>query len=418
INNTYVEGSTFYGFNATGNLLGSKFRDNLVTNTVGIGGGLGHGLHLENARNLAVYNNIGEDSFGSGLYVTGDTTGTTVTNNLFDGNRVGISLINATDAAIGGLGEDDGNTVIGGSDAANGVYRDGIQVVGTSTGSSVIGSDVSDVTTGVTLENATGAVVRLNTVTGAEFLGVNASGTLTGTELKDNTVTGSGGLGALGHGIYLANASDLSITGNVLVSSAGGGLYATGTTTGTTVYDNVFDGNRVAIYLVDATNAVIGGSAPGEDNYIVGGGDASKGDFRDGILATGTLTGSSITQTDIVNTATGITLSAANGLFITSATVTGSQVWGLNASGECVSAVISSTFTLTAGSAGGGAGVLLSGVQSFLIQSATISNNVIGLLATGNCTASAVRGTTWSGNTTGVINNSTGAPPLEIDPLP
>jgi hypothetical protein len=26
--------------------------------------------------------------------------------------------------------------------------------------------------------------------------------------------------------------------------------------------------------------------------------------------------------------------------------------------------------------------------------------------------------TTWSGNTTGVINTSTGVPPLDIDPLP
>ncbi|MEI6238834.1 MAG: right-handed parallel beta-helix repeat-containing protein, partial [Planctomycetia bacterium] len=245
INNTYVEGSTFYGFNATGDLSGSKFRDNLVTNTLGIGGGLGHAMHLENAKNLAVYNNIGEDSFGSGVYVTGDTTGTTVENNLFDGNRVGISLINATNAVIGGLGEDEGNTVIGGSDAANGVYRDGIQVVGTSTGSSVIGTDVSDTTTGVALTNATGVTVSDSQVTGSEFLGLNASGTLTGSSFADNNIDLTGGLGSLGHGLYLANAIDLSIEGNYVEDSTGGGLYATGTTTGTRVRDNDFVGNRV-----------------------------------------------------------------------------------------------------------------------------------------------------------------------------
>jgi hypothetical protein len=174
----------------------------------------------------------------------------------------------------------------------------------------------------------------------------------------------------------------------------------------------------VGITLDNATNAVIGGNVVGEDNRIIGGGDASLDIFRDGIVAIGISTGSSITKTTITNTATGIALRAATGLFITSATVTGSQVWGLNASGECVSAVISSTFTLTTGGAGGGAGVLLSGVQSFLIQSATISNNVIGLLATGNCTATRVIDTTWSGNTTGVINNSTGIPALDIDPPP
>jgi YVTN family beta-propeller protein/parallel beta-helix repeat protein len=418
ITETLIDGSTFFGLNATGDLAGSKFHSNSVVGTTGIGGGLGHGMYLDNAKNLQVYDNLGEDSFGSGIYVTGDTTGTTVTSNLLDGNRVGISLVNATNAVIGGLGEDEGNVVIGGSDAANAVYRDGIHVIGTSTGSSIKGTDISDVTTGLTLENATGVQVDRNTITGAEFLGVNASGTLTGSKLENNNVTGSGGLGALGHGIYLANAAGLAITGNIVEDNTGGGLYATGTTTGTTVYDNVFDGNRVGIQLVNATNAVIGGSVLGEDNVIVGGGDASNADFRDGIVASGTLTGSSITQTSITNAATGITLSAASGLFITSATVTGSQVWGLNASGECVSAVVSSTFTLTTGGAGGGAGVLLSAVQSFLIQSATISDNVIGLLATGNCTATRVLFTTWSGNTTGVINTSTGAPPLEIDPLP
>jgi hypothetical protein len=43
---------------------------------------------------------------------------------------------------------------------------------------------------------------------------------------------------------------------------------------------------------------------------------------------------------------------------------------------------------------------------------------VIGLLANGNCAGSTVIGTSWSGNTTGVINTSTGVPPLDIDPPP
>jgi len=415
ITDTFVTGSKFFGFNASGNLTGSSFHGNFITNTVGIGGGLGHAMHLEGAQNLDVYDNVGEDSFGSGLYVTGDTTGTTVTNNLFDGNRVGISLMNATNAVIGGLGEDDGNVVIGGSDAANAVYRDGIQVVGTSTGSSIKGTDISDVTTGLTLENATGFLGEDNTITGAQFLGVNASGTLTGSEFRGNTVTGSGGLGALGHGIYLANAAGLEITGNLVGDSTGGGLYATGVTTGTTVYDNDFTGNRVGIYLVNATNAVIGGDSPGEDNRIVGGGNASKGDFRDGIVGSGTLTGSSITKTLITNAATGITLSAATGLTITSATATGSQVFGLNANGVLTGTKVqTSTFTLTTGGAGGGAGVLLSAAQSLEITEATITDNVIGLLANGNCSGTSVIDTkSWTGNGTNVISSATG---LTINP--
>jgi parallel beta-helix repeat protein len=419
ITGTLIDGATFFGLNATGDLTGSKFHGNAIVGTTGIGGGLGHGMYLDNAKNLQVYDNLGEDSFGSGIYVTGVTTGTTVTNNLFDGNRVGISLVNATNAVFGGLGEDEGNVVIGGSDAANAVYRDGIHVIGTSTGSIVKDTDVSDVTTGLTLENATDFLGADNTITGAEFLGVNASGTLTGSELRGTTVRGSGGLGALGHGIYLANAAGLAITGNLVEDSTGAGLYATGTTTGTTVYDNDFENNRVGIQLVNATNAVIGGDSPGEDNRIVGGGDASNDDFRDGIVASGTLTGSSITQTTITNAATGITLSAATGLTIASATVTGSQVWGLNANGLLTGTKVqNSTFIGTISGASGGAGVLLSAAQSLEITDATIEDNVIGLLANGNCAGSSVIDTTWSGNTTGVIDDSTGVPPLDIDPLP
>lgn len=409
IRDTFVDGAKFFGLRASGDLTGSKFHDNLITGTTGIGGGLGDAMYLDNAKNLQVYDNIGEDSFGAGIYVTGDTSGTSVTKNLLDGNRDGISLFNATNAVIGGVSPN-GNTVVGGSNAASEVYRDGIKVVGTSTGSSITGTSMSDVTTGVTLENATGIIVESTTITGAEFLGVNAAGTLTGSQFRNNTVTSSGGLGFLGHGIYLANASGLAITGNDVTDNKGNGLNVEGITTNTTVYDNDFNGNRVGIYLLNATNAVIGGDASGEDNRIVGGGDASKGDFRDGIVASGTLTGSSITQTSITNAATGITLSAATGLVITSATVTGSQVWGLNANGLLTGTEVNtSTFSGTTDGAGGGAGVLLAAARSLLIDEATIENNVVGVLANGDCTGTSVIDTkSWSGNGANVISTATG----------
>jgi hypothetical protein len=134
-------------------------------------------------------------------------------------------------------------------------------------------------------------------------------------------------------------------------------------------------------------------------------------------VAIGISTGSSITKTTITNTATGIALRAATGLVVTSATVTGSQVWGLNASGTLTgSEVRTSTFTLTTDTAGGGAGVLLSAAQSLLIQSATITDNVVGLLANGNCAGTSVLDTvSWDGNNTNVINTATG---LTISPQP
>jgi parallel beta-helix repeat protein len=420
VNNTLVEGSEFFGFRADGVLTGSKFRDNLITNTSGIGGGLGHGMYLNNATNLEVYNNIGEDNFGSGLYVTGDTTGTTVTNNLFDGNRIGITLDNATNAVIGGLGEDEGNAIIGGGDSLSGEYRDGILATGTLTGSSITGTDIIDTATGVWLRDAQGVDVNSTLVSGSEFFGFRADGVLTGSKFSGNDVVNTVGIGGgLGHGMYLNNATNLELHDNLGEDSFGSGLYITGDMSGTTVRGNLFDDNRVGITLDNATSAVIGGDLVGEDNRIVGGGDASLDIFRDGIVAIGISTGSSITKTTITNTATGIALRAATGLVVTSATVTGSQVWGLNASGTLTgSEVRTSTFTLTTDTAGGGAGVLLSAAQSFLIDEATITDNVVGLLANGNCAGSTVLDTTWSDNATGVINTSTGVPALDIDPLP
>jgi len=291
-------------------------------------------------------------------------------------------------------------------------------VIGTSTASRVSGTDVSDITTGITLENVSDIRILENTVTGAQFLGVNASGEHGGARLDDNTITKSGGLGALGHGIYLANASNLYFYRNTVTDSAGAGLYATGVSSNWEFWDNAFEGNRVGIQLVDATGAVIGGRGASEGNRIVGGGDAFNADFRDGIVAVGTLTGSSITKTTITNTATGITLSAATGLVIDRATVSDSQVWGLNASGVLTNTQVkNSTFTLTTGGAGGGAGVLLSAAQSLAITDAKIDRNVIGLLANGDCSGSIVIDTTW-GNTTEVINTSTGVPALDINPPP
>jgi len=43
---------------------------------------------------------------------------------------------------------------------------------------------------------------------------------------------------------------------------------------------------------------------------------------------------------------------------------------------------------------------------------------VIGLLANGDCSGSSVIDTKWNGNTTGVIDDSTGVPPLDINTLP
>jgi YVTN family beta-propeller protein/parallel beta-helix repeat protein len=327
-----IDESAKYGISVTGNNAGTEIVDNTVTNTQGQPG-YEHGIYLDGARNIDVIGNTVSDSKGAGIYVTGNTLGTAVQGNSLDGNRFGIALINATNAVIGGLGEDEGNTIVGGGDSAAGDYRDGIYASGTLTGSSITGTDITNASTGVLLESAQGLLITETTVTDSQRFGLFARGDNTGTTFTNGTITGTGGVPSTEHGIALYDAQNLTITNTDVSDSLGAGLFVTGSTTGTVVQNNDFDDNRFGIVLVNATNAVIGGTEVGEDNRIVGGGNPGAGEYRDGIYAAGTNTGSSITQTKIEKCWTGINLDSSLSLTITDATVEKATGYGIYAKG-------------------------------------------------------------------------------------
>ncbi|MFM8496521.1 MAG: right-handed parallel beta-helix repeat-containing protein, partial [Planctomycetia bacterium] len=325
-----IDKSAKYGISVTGNNADTLIVENTVTNTAGQPG-YEHGIYLNGARNVDVIDNTVSESKGAGIYVTGNTSGTVVQGNYLDGNRFGIALINAQNAVLGGSGEDEGNTIVGGGSSITGDYRDGIYASGNLTGSSITGTDITNASTGVLLESAQGLLVTDTTVTDSQRFGLFARGDNLGTTFTNSTITGTGGVPSTEHGIALYDAQNLTITDTDVSDSLGAGLYVTGNTSGTVVRNNDFDGNRFGIAFVNATNAVIGGNLPGEDNRIVGGGDPLLGEYRDGIYATGVNTGSSIRQTKIENCWTGINLESATGFTVTDASVLKATGFGIYA---------------------------------------------------------------------------------------
>jgi parallel beta-helix repeat protein len=207
----------------------------------------------------------------------------------------------------------------------------------------------------------------------------------------------------------LNGAQNLLIDGNTFDGNEGAGLSITGDTSGTLVYDNDFTDNRIAIRMVDATNAVIGGTEVGEDNRIVGGGDPMMGDFRDGVVAAGLLTGSTVQNLSITTTVTGVLLQAAQGLALTDITMSKVQWYGLNATGDLSGTTFkNSSIDKTGFGTAVGFGVMLASAQGLVFEDNSISDSVqAGMLASGDCTGTSVINTTWS-NTTNLIDNSGG----------
>ena len=415
VSNSTITDSEFYGLTASGTLTGSSFNDNSIMGSLAVPGP-GHAMNLVDAQGLSVLDNMAESNAGSGLYVTGTTTGTKVQGNLFTDNRIGIQVLNATDAVIGGLGEDEGNTIVGQADALNGVFREGVLVQGTQSGTSITGTSITDTSTGVWIL-APSVTMTGTKVADSEFYGVYASGNLTGSSFVDGEISGSLATPGPGNGINLVGAQNLRIENNDIAGNQGAGLSVTGATSGTLVYDNDFTDNRVAILLSDATDAVIGGTETGEDNRIVGGGDPNTGDFRDGVVALGVVTGSTVQNLSITDTVTGILLQAAQQLTLTDITMTKVQWYGVNASGNLTGTTFTNSSISETGLGPVGFGVVLSGVQNFVFEKNSISDSAgVGMLALGDCTGTRVIDTTWSSNPINLIDNSGGT--LTINPLP
>ncbi len=154
---------------------------------------------------------------------------------------------------------------------------------------------------GVSLVGARDAIIRNSLITNSLSWGLYAAGSLAGSRVTGNTVSGSSLLG-----IYLDNATGLSVTANTTSGGVTKGLYSTGIyvggqSTGTELTDNTSSGNGNGLMLVDAQGATI------ERNQFI-----SNRGF--GILASGNSTGTTLRGNTISGNGRNTSLTRAFGL--------------------------------------------------------------------------------------------------------
>jgi parallel beta-helix repeat protein len=403
ITDTTVTDSQRFGLFARGNNSGTTFTNGTITGTGGVPS-TEHGIALYDANNLTITNSDVNDSLGAGLYVTGDTTGTVVENNTFDGNRFGIALVNATNAVIGGVGEDEGNAIIGGGDPLLSDYRDGIYAAGTNTGSSITQTTIEDTWTGVNLDSATGLTVTDASVLKATGFGIYAKGTNTGTLLDDVSVT-QDPVSSTSNGSILDGASGLMIDNSSFVGD-GTALYVIGGAASVIIEDSDIFGEDTGLNVLGATGLTVRrNDIRGSDN---------------GLIVSATCTGTSITDNDITATASGG--AAASFYSVTGATfddnttvTTLGNGFGLYATGNNTGTLVRrNTFNNNV------VGVYLNAATNIVLgtnavtDGNTISNSTFaGLQAAGACTNSFVYDTAWASNAQNVFSTATG---LTIDP--
>ncbi|MBB6086704.1 beta strand repeat-containing protein [Wenzhouxiangella marina] len=334
-----VQGN-FVGTNETGADLGNgaigilnrDASDNLIGGT------------MPGAGNVVGFNSSGIVVSGlaaTGITVQGNFVGTDAAGADLGNDGSGISIENASSSLIGGTVASAGNVV--------GFNQDGIAFIGqTATGNTAQGNFVGTNATGGNLGNAASGIVIVNAstntvggtapgagnVVGFGSIGVAIARTASST--TNNTVQGnyigtnSAGaeLGNASYGILVQDASDNFVggaapgAGNILGFSAYGivvvsfGPPATGNAiAGNFVGTNSSGANlghmNDGIYLQDATDNLVGGTAPGAGNTIAfsgGNGVLAETAGTTGNALIGNFIGTNATGDDLGNAGDGIRL--------------------------------------------------------------------------------------------------------------
>ncbi|MFM8495333.1 MAG: right-handed parallel beta-helix repeat-containing protein, partial [Planctomycetia bacterium] len=401
---TTVTDSQRYGFFARGDNAGTLFTNSTITGTAGVPS-TEHGMMLFDAKNLRVTGNTISDSAGAGLYLTGDNSGTVVRDNDFDGNRFGIAFVNATNTDIGGDAPGEDNRIVGGGDPLLGQYRDGIYATGVNTGSSITQTSITSCWTGVNLESATGLTVADTDVAKATGFGLYAKGVNTGTVLDDLFVVQSPP-SSTSVGNVLDGAEGLTIDNSQLTAD-GTALYVIGGAAGTIIEDSQIFGQTTGLNVLGAVGLTV------RRNAISG--------TTNGLIVTGTSTGTSITANTIQ--ATAASGAAASFYSVTGATfddntsvTTGGNGFGFYATGNNSGTLVRrNVFTNnTVGVYLNAATNIVFGTNGTPANGNTISlSSFAGLQAAGACTSSFVYDTTWTSNAQNVFSTATG---LTISP--
>lgn len=390
-------GNTLAGIYATGGYYGPSPLPGapgtqIVLNTIGYNGT--NGVELEGATNLTVGglpqtngNTILRNTL-AGVLASGDSAGTTVKSNLIDRNKFGVQLDNATGITIGGPTTKESNTITGNTAA-------GVEAMGTLTGSKLLGNIISGSTTGVALIDARNFAVGGDKLgegnrVSSNTQGLTAQGDSAGTNVLGNAFTGNDvGAQLVGStGLTIGGGDNQKLGRNVFDANAVG-VSASGLLTGTTVHGNIIKNGVTGVSLDNAQEILIGGATPLAGNVV-------ETQSTNGVFATGLLTGSSVRSNAIVDGYVGVTLDNAEGLLVDSNSIRNNTKTGVSAFGNLVGTTVSSNHLVANES-----GIVLHDLNGIgIVHDLTVTKNVVedstldGIFATGDLT-----GTTVTGNT-------------------
>lgn len=253
-----------------------------------------------------------------------------------------------------------------------------------------------------------------NTITGVST-GIVATGDMQSASLRSNVVRGNDA------GVYLMAPRGLQVAGNTIADNPFYGVRAEGTATGTTLRSNTISASNYGVLLDNAKGVQVG--AAGANNAIQAGIDATgkaydAGRTSVGVHATGDLTGTKIVSNSIVDNTIGVRLADARGLAMSGGNLLfRNRFQGIVATGTCTSSTIRGT--TVEGSLPGGAqapfGIHLTSASGLVVggDADADANGVYGtgtaVWAGGALTGSAVKRTIVRNMTNGfVLNNAQG----------
>jgi hypothetical protein len=325
-NNIYGNGTNGIelagGNYASATIAGNRILDNQQNGIAAAAGGVQNltiGGTTAAAANALVINRANGLLLAAGAY-----DGTTIT-----GNSIVLNETAGVNLAPGGAGLT--NLMLGGTAAgsSNAISGNGLGVVvapGTYTGSMIQGNSIaSNRSHGVSLGAAGSTISALtvggkaNTITGNTGDGINVGpGTYTSTVIQGNTITANTAAGirlapAAGGLTGLIVGGTVTTQGNRLAGNSSPTVHADaeivaepGTYTETKVQGNDISSGATGILLSAAQGITVGGSTTALGNVV-------NGTSERGLLATGTLTAAKAVNNTFVNNDIGVRLEGATG---------------------------------------------------------------------------------------------------------
>ena len=302
-----ISGNTNYGIWFGGQDSGNLVQGNFIgTNEAGTAalGNASSGIEIDSG---ALSNTVGGTTAGAANVISGNTNdgvdiiGSGTSNNLVEGNRIGLNAKGTAAVGNGGSGvlinaasnNTIGGTAAGAGNVVSGNHFDGIYLLGSGTTGNVIAGNLVGT-------DATGTVALGNVFYGVEIFGQASNNTIGGTAAgAGNVISGN-----LSSGVYLSFAGT---TGNLIA----GNLIGTNAA-GTAAIANSING-----ILLDggAAGNTVGGTTAGARNIISGnGGDgiAFAGTGTDQNVVTGNYIGTDKTGTvALANSGSGVIVSSS-----------------------------------------------------------------------------------------------------------